>query len=38
VTHLGALDRSYLHHHAPPVTPVHVTSAFPLLDLDIDGY
>ena len=31
VTHLGALDRSYLH-AAPAVTPVHVTSAFPLLD------
>jgi glycolate oxidase len=31
VTHLGALDRSYLH-AAPAVTPAHVTSAFPLLE------
>jgi glycolate oxidase len=38
VTHLGALDRSYLHHAAPIVNPVHVTSAFPLLDLDIERY
>ena len=38
VTHLGALDRSYVHHAAPPVTPVHVTSAFPLLDLNVDDY
>jgi glycolate oxidase len=37
VTHLGALDRSYLH-HAPPVTAAHVTSAFPLLDLNVDDY
>jgi glycolate oxidase len=38
VTHLGALDRSYLHHGAPPVSAAHVTSAFPLLDLDVDAY
>lgn len=37
VTHLGALDRSYVH-AAPPVMPVHVTSAFPLLDLNVDDY
>ena len=37
VTHLGALDRSYVH-AAPPVTAAHMTSAFPLLDLNIDGY
>jgi isopentenyl diphosphate isomerase/L-lactate dehydrogenase-like FMN-dependent dehydrogenase len=37
VTHLGALDRSYIH-AAPPVTPAHVTSAFPLLDLNVDEY
>jgi len=35
VDRLGALDASYLH-AAPPVTPPHATSAFPLLDLD--GY
>ncbi|OGL12557.1 MAG: alpha-hydroxy-acid oxidizing enzyme [Candidatus Rokubacteria bacterium RIFCSPLOWO2_02_FULL_73_56] len=35
VDRLGALDTSYLH-AAPPVTPPHATSAFPLLDLD--GY
>lgn len=35
VSSLSALDRSYLH-PATPVGPAHVTSAFPLLDLD--GY
>ncbi|HEV8441807.1 MAG TPA: alpha-hydroxy acid oxidase [Methylomirabilota bacterium] len=34
VSSLGALDRSYLH-AATPVSPVHVTSAFPLLH---EGY
>jgi isopentenyl diphosphate isomerase/L-lactate dehydrogenase-like FMN-dependent dehydrogenase len=36
-SHLATLDRSYLH-AAPPVTPVHATSAFPLLDLNVDDY
>jgi hypothetical protein len=31
------LDGSYLH-PAPAVTPPHVTSAFPLLDLDDRRY
>jgi glycolate oxidase len=34
---LGQLDPSYLH-PAPPVTLPHVTSAFPLLDLDDRRY
>jgi glycolate oxidase len=34
---LSALDRSYVH-AATPVGPAHVTSAFPLLDLDLDRY
>jgi glycolate oxidase len=34
---LGQLDASYLH-PAAPVTPPHVTSAFPLLDLDDRRY
>jgi isopentenyl diphosphate isomerase/L-lactate dehydrogenase-like FMN-dependent dehydrogenase len=37
VSDLAALDRSYLH-AATPVGPAHVTSAFPLLDLDLDRY
>jgi glycolate oxidase len=34
---LSVLDRSYLH-AATPVGPAHMTSAFPLLDLDLDRY
>lgn len=37
VTSLGELDRSYLH-PAQPVTLPHVHSAFPLLNLDDQGY
>jgi glycolate oxidase len=37
VDRLAALDRSCLH-PAPPVTPAHVTSAFPLLDLERSIY
>ncbi len=37
VSDLTALDRSYLH-AATPVEPAHVTSAFPLLDLDLERY
>ena len=37
VSSLRELNPSYLH-AAPPTVPVHVTSAFPLLDLDIDRY
>jgi len=37
VSSLSALDRSYLH-AATPVGPAHVTSAFPLLDLDLERY
>jgi glycolate oxidase len=37
VTSFAGLDASYLH-PAEPVTAPHVTSAFPLLDLDLDGY
>jgi glycolate oxidase len=35
VDRLAGLDRSYLHAGAPPVTPPHVASAFPLLG---EGY
>jgi isopentenyl diphosphate isomerase/L-lactate dehydrogenase-like FMN-dependent dehydrogenase len=34
VSRIGAVDRSYLH-PATPVTPPHVSSAFPLLH---EGY
>ena len=37
VSNLAALDRSYLH-AATPVGPAHATSAFPLLDLDLERY
>jgi glycolate oxidase len=37
VSRWGALDASYLHAAAPVVFP-HVTSAFPLLNLDDEGY
>jgi isopentenyl diphosphate isomerase/L-lactate dehydrogenase-like FMN-dependent dehydrogenase len=37
VSNWAALDRSYLH-AATPVGPAHATSAFPLLDLDLDRY
>jgi isopentenyl diphosphate isomerase/L-lactate dehydrogenase-like FMN-dependent dehydrogenase len=37
VTRLAALDKSYLH-PAAPVTPPHVHSAFPLLNLGDEGY
>jgi glycolate oxidase len=37
VDRLTALDRSHVH-AAVPVTPPHVTSAFPLLDLEEEGY
>jgi hypothetical protein len=37
VSSLGELDRSFLH-VAPPTVQPHVTSAFPLLDLDIERY
>jgi len=37
-TSFKALDRSYLHLGAPPVTAPHVHSAFPLLNLDDEGY
>ncbi len=36
VSNLAALDRSYLH-AATPVGPAHATSAFPLLDLDLEA-
>lgn len=35
---LAELDRSFLHHGAPPVASPHVHSAFPLLNLDDRGY
>ncbi|MGH6814946.1 MAG: alpha-hydroxy acid oxidase [Hyphomicrobiaceae bacterium] len=38
VTQFGALDRSCLHFGAPIVADPHVHSAFPLLDLDDEGY
>jgi glycolate oxidase len=37
VTRWGELDRSHLRAETP-VTPPSVTSAFPLLDLDLDRY
>jgi glycolate oxidase len=38
VTGWSGLDRSFVHHGAPPVVPPHVFSAFPLLNLDDRGY
>jgi isopentenyl diphosphate isomerase/L-lactate dehydrogenase-like FMN-dependent dehydrogenase len=38
VTKLKDLDRSYLHMNAPLVAQPHVHSAFPLLNLDDEGY
>ena len=37
-TSFDDLDESYLLHNSPSVTPPHVTSAFPFLNLADDGY
>ena len=34
----GELDKSYVQSSAPPMAPVHATSAFPLLYLDNEAY
>lgn len=38
VTGFAQLDRSFVHHGAPPVMFPHVHSAFPLLNLEDKGY
>jgi isopentenyl diphosphate isomerase/L-lactate dehydrogenase-like FMN-dependent dehydrogenase len=38
VTSFAGLNRSFVHHGAPPVVLPHVHSAFPLLNLDDRGY